>query len=110
MFSIIIPTFNNIEYLKLCISSIEKNSKFKHELIPHINIGNDGTKKKKKNKNIKYTITNYNAGICEGMNKAAKKATTKYILYAHDDFYFLPGWDEVLLDEIKNISHNKIYL
>ena len=44
MFSIIIPTFNNLNYLKLCISSIKKNSKYNHQIIPHINIGNDGTK------------------------------------------------------------------
>ncbi len=51
MFSIIIPTLNNLEYLKICIESIKKNSVFKHEIIPHVNIGNDGTidylKKKK---------------------------------------------------------------
>ena len=39
MFSIIIPTFNNLNYLKLCISSIKKNSKYNHQIIPHINIG-----------------------------------------------------------------------
>ena len=43
MFSIIIPTLNNIDYLKLCISSIKKNSKYNHEIIVHVNIGNDGT-------------------------------------------------------------------
>ena len=43
MFSIIIPTLNNLKYLKNCINSIKKNSKFKHEIIPHVNIGNDGT-------------------------------------------------------------------
>ena len=43
MYSIIIPTFNNLSYLKFCISSIKKNSKFKHEIIPHINEGTDGT-------------------------------------------------------------------
>ena len=80
MFSIIIPTLNNIQYLKLCINSIEKNSRYKHELIPHVNIGNDGTENYLKSKNIKYTITNYNVGICEGMNKAAKKATFKYVI------------------------------
>ena len=31
-FSIIIPTFNNLEYLKLCIKSLLKNSKFKATL------------------------------------------------------------------------------
>ncbi len=110
MFSIIIPTFNNIEYLKICIESIKKNSVFNHEIIPHINDCKDETEKYLISENIKYTITNYNAGICEGVNTAAKKATTNYILYAHDDFYFLPGWDDVLLEEIKNIPHNKFYL
>ena len=110
MFSIIIPTFNNLEYLKICINSIRKNSKFNHEIIPHINGGNDGTEQFLKSENIKYTKTTYNAGICEGMNKAAKKSTTNYILYAHDDFYFCPDWDQVLLDEVKKIPHNKFYL
>ena len=110
MFSIIIPTFNNIKYLKLCIESIRKNSIFIHEIIPHINEGADGTEEYLISENIKYTITKYNAGICEGVNTAAKKATTNYILYAHDDFYFLPRWDEVLLKEIKKIPHNKFYL
>ncbi len=110
MFSIIIPTFNNLLYLKLCISSIQKNSKFEHEIIPHINEGADKTEEYLISKKIKYTITKYNAGICEGMNMAAKKATTDYILYAHDDFYFLPGWDEVLLNEVKKIPHNNFYL
>ena len=110
MFSIIIPTFNNLQYLKVCISSIKKNSKFNHEIIPHINEGTDGTEEYLIKENIKYTKTDYNSGICEGMNKAAKKSTTDYILYAHDDFYFCPNWDNVLLEEIKKIPHNKFYL
>ena len=110
MFSIIIPTFNNLRYLKQCISSIKNNSKFAHEIIPHINEGTDGTEDYLISKNIKYTITKYNAGICEGMNRAVKKSTTSYILYAHDDFYFCPGWDEALLKEVKKISNNKFYL
>jgi glycosyltransferase involved in cell wall biosynthesis len=110
MYSIIIPTFNNLPYLKICISSIKKNSKFKHEIIPHINEGTDGTEEFLITNNIKYSITNYNAGICEGMNKAAQKATTNYILYAHDDFYFCPGWDVALSNEVKKIPHNRFYL
>ena len=110
MFSIIIPTFNNLEYLKICIGSIKKNSKFEHEIIPHINEGTDGTEDYLISKNIKYTITKYNSGICEGMNKAAKKATTDYILYAHDDFYFCPGWDTELKKEVDKIGHNDFYL
>ena len=110
MFSIIIPTFNNIKYLKLCIESIKKNSTFNHEIIVHVNLGEDGTKEFLDKENIKYTFTNYNAGICEGMNKASKKANFDFILYSHDDFYFCPNWDEILNEEIKKIGHNRFYL
>ena len=43
MFSIIIPTLNNLKLFKILYYSIKKNSKFNHEIIPHVNIGNDGT-------------------------------------------------------------------
>ena len=110
MFSIIIPTFNNLEYLKKCVESIKKNSAYEHEIIPHVNEGNDGTLTYLKKNNIKYTYTDYNSGICTGMNMAAKKATTEYILYAHDDFYFCPYWDTILKKEIDDIGHNLFYL
>ena len=110
MYSIIIPTFNNLEYLKLCIKSIKKNSNFEHQIIPHINIGDDGSKDYVKSQNLDYTYTEYNAGICEGMNKAAKKAKFDYILYAHDDFYFCPDWDKELKKEVETIGHNNFYL
>ena len=110
MFSIIIPTFNNVKYLKLCIESIKKNSTFNHEIIAHVNLGEDGTKEYLDNEKIEYTFTNYNAGICEGMNKATKKANFDFILYSHDDFYFCPKWDEILNEEIKKIGHNRFYL
>ena len=110
MFSIIIPTFNNLEYLKKCIESIKKNSTYKHEIIPHVNEGKDGTIEYLKKINIEYSYTNYNSGICMGMNMAAKKAKTNYILYAHDDFYFCPKWDLVLKSEVEKIGHNRFYL
>jgi len=110
VFSIIIPTLNNLKYLKFCIKSLKKNSKFVHEIIPHVNIGDDGTIDYLKNENIKYTYTSYNAGICEGMNLAAKESTKNYILYAHDDFYFCPNWDDILKKELDLIGHNNFYL
>ena len=109
MFSIVIPTFNNIDYLKLCIKSLKQNSKYNHQIIPHINMGEDGTEEYLKSESIEYTFTKYNSGICEGMNRASKKAKFDYILYAHDDFYFCPDWDQVMLKEIKSIGHENFY-
>jgi glycosyltransferase involved in cell wall biosynthesis len=111
MFSIIIPTFNNIEYLKKCIESIKKNSFYDtHEIIPHVNDGSDGTLDFLKNNSLAYTYTKNNSGICTGMNMAAQKANTNYLLYAHDDFYFCPKWDFILKKEVDKIGHNKFYL
>ena len=36
MFSIIIPTLNNLKYLKFCLNSIIKNSKLNNEIIVHV--------------------------------------------------------------------------
>jgi len=110
MFSIIIPTFNNFNYLKICIDSIKKNSKFNHEIILHINDGSDGSLKYAKQNNLRHTYSNNNIGLCTAVNSAAKLSSTKYILYAHDDMYFCPEWDEHLLNEVNIISHNKFYL
>ena len=110
MFSIIIPTLNNLNYLKFCIRSIKKNSKLNNEIIPHVNIGNDGTIQFLKQEGIEFSHTEYNSGICKGMNLAAKKAKTDFILYAHDDFYFCPEWDLILKKEVEKIGHIDFYL
>ena len=110
MFTILIPTFNNLKYLKFCIDSIKKNSKFNHQIVCHANIGNDGTIEYLLNENIDFSHTTYNSGICEGINKAAELSKYNYLLYAHDDFYFCPEWDLILLNEINKIGHNNFYL
>ena len=43
MFSIIIPTFNNLDYVKILLLSLKKNSTLNHEIIFHVNEGSDGT-------------------------------------------------------------------
>ncbi len=110
MISIVIPTYNNIDYLKLCLKSLKKNSSYKHEIIIHINDGSDGTLDFVKNNDLKYTISENNIGLCSSINKAAKLVSNQYILYSHDDMYFCPNWDKVLLDEVKSLNHDDFYL
>ena len=107
MFSIIIPTFNNLKYLKLCIKSIKKNSKFNHEIIIHINEGIDGTLEYLKDKEFITSYSKKNSGVCVGFNKATALASKKYIVLAHDDMYFCPDWDVAFYDEIKRHPENK---
>ena len=110
MFSIILPTYNNLEYLKITLESISKNSKYKHDIIVHVNEGTDGSLDYLKSKKINFTYSLKNLGLCTGVNTAAKKANTNYILYSHDDMYFCPGWDTCLEEEVKKLNTDKFYL
>ena len=110
MFSIILPTYNNLEYLKVTLESISKNSKYKHDIIVHVNEGTDGSLNYVKNKKLNFTYSLKNLGLCTGVNTAAKKAKTNYILYSHDDMYFCPGWDACLEKEVKKLNTDKFYL
>ena len=109
MFSIIIPSFNNLNYLKICINSLKNNSNLKNDIIVHINDGSDGSLEFVKHNNINFTFTKKNVGLCTAVNTAAKLATTEYILYSHDDMYFCPSWDLVLKDELNKIDTKLFY-
>ena len=109
-FSIIIPTFNNLSFLKFFLHSLKKNSKYTHEIILHINDGSDGTIDYAINNNIIYTHSSNNIGLCSSINKASSLATTKFILYAHDDMFFCKNWDSYLENEIIKYPDYKFYL
>ena len=110
MISIIIPSFNNLDYLKLCIDSLKKNSYYKNEILVHVNEGKDGTKDYLDKNNIIYTYSKDNIGLCSACNLISKKSRFDYILYSHDDMYFLPNWDRVLIEKVNELKDNKFYL
>ena len=102
-FSIVIPTWNNLALLKLCVQSIQNNSVDQHQIIIHVNDGSEGSLEWVKQSGLEYTYSPENIGICYAMNQAAALAKTDYILYLNDDMYCCPAWDERLwvhLDEI----------
>ena len=110
MFSILIPSYNNLDYLKVCIDSIKKNSKFNHQIIVHVNEGIDGTLDYIKNSNLEFTFSDQNIGMPKALNKASKLSKKDLILISHDDFYFCPGWDQELMNNVNSINHKNFYL
>ena len=109
-FSIIIPTWNNLPYLQLCVKSILKNSQYPHQIIVHVNDGSDGTLEWVRTQGIDYTYTRENVGVCIAVNMMRTKVTADYIFYLNDDMYVFPGWDTGLVDEIKSLPDNMFYL
>ena len=104
MFSILIPTWNNLALLQLCVRSIRDNSAFPHQIIVHVNDGSDGTLNWVREQGLTYTASPDNIGICLAVNEAAMHATQDYILYLNDDMYCCPGWDTALADKLKQLD------
>jgi GT2 family glycosyltransferase len=107
MFSILIPTWNNLPLLKLCVESIRHHSAYTHQIILHINDGNDGTIEWAKQQKLDFTQSAENIGICRAINLAAGLAKQDFILYLNDDMYVLPNWDTVLVSEIQQTKSSK---
>jgi GT2 family glycosyltransferase len=93
MFSIIIPTWNNLAFLKICIESLRKHSEYDHEIIVHVNDGSDGTLDWVKAEGIKYSHTQNNVGVCLSVNHLVTLASHDWVLYLNDDMVACPGWD-----------------
>jgi len=100
-FSIIIPTWNNLPFAKLCVESIRKNSAYTHQVILHINDGSDGTLEWAVAQGIDHTHSAGNVGICIAVNEAGGLARESYIVYMNDDMYVCPGWDTHIAAEIE---------
>jgi glycosyltransferase involved in cell wall biosynthesis len=109
-FSIIIPSWNNISFLKICLDSIEKNSAFKHQIIIHVNEGNDGTLEWVRNAGLDYTYSAVNVGVCWAMNACRALVKTEYIVFLNDDMYMLPDWDSELWNKIQSLGDKYFFL
>ena len=104
MFSILIPTWNNLELLKLCVRSIRDNSAHTHQIIVHVNDGSDGTLEWVRAQQLAHTHSPQNIGICLAVNESAMLAQHDYILYLNDDMYCCPGWDTALIEKLKGLD------
>lgn len=109
-FSILIPTWNNLEFLKCVVASIRKNSVAQHQILVFVNEGADGTAQWCEKEHIAHIQSEKNVGVCTALNALFKLATNDVICYVNDDMYVCPGWDAALISEIKAIGHHKYYL
>ncbi|MBQ7494628.1 MAG: glycosyltransferase family 2 protein [Bacteroidaceae bacterium] len=110
LFSILIPTWNNLAFLKLCIESLRRNSTYHHEFLIHVNDGSDGTLQWVQEQGLKYRHSAKNIGVCYALNGLRPLVTTDYVLFLNDDMYVCPGWDHALWEEIRSLPDNCFFL
>ena len=112
-----ISTFNNLEYLKLAVESVRKNSYFKDApFIIHAENCDDGTDEWLDAYHQDYNLDYYieknpePVGIGGGMNFCAKKVQTEYIMFLHSDFYVSKNWDKACLDIFEKYPDKKLWV
>lgn len=109
-FSILIPTWNNLAFVKICVHCLRRHSEFQHQVVLHVNDGSDGTLDWARKENLDFTRTPSNIGVCYAVNLARTLARADYIVYMNDDMAVCPGWDSALWEEISVLGHPRFFL
>lgn len=96
---IIIPTYNNLEYLKACIESIRKNTDWPYNLIV-VNSGTDGTAEWLAQQP---DVTAHNSPtrlhFSAANNVGLRTGTAPYVCLLNDDVIVAEGWLPALMHE-----------
>ena len=104
-FSVLIPTWNNLPYLQLCIRSIQSHSTLPIQIIVIVNEGKDGTLEWLRDEtDFDFVHAQQNVGICYGLNAARSLIMSDYIIYINDDMYVLPDWDGKMWTNIQGLG------
>ncbi|MGQ9646094.1 MAG: glycosyltransferase [Thermodesulfobacteriota bacterium] len=95
--SIVVLTFNELEYTKRCVENIRKHTPEPHEIIFVDNGSKDGTVKWLKkliqeNPNFKLIENKTNLGFAKGCNQGIAASSGEYILLLNNDVLVTEGW------------------
>ncbi len=101
--SIVILTFNQLEYTKKCVKSLRKHTPEPHEIIFVDNGSTDGTVKwlktqVKENRNYKLIENKQNLGFAKGCNQGIEMSEGEFILLLNNDVVVSEYWLSGLLD------------
>ncbi len=101
--SIIILTYNQLEYTKKCLESISAFTNSNYEIIILDNASTDGTvdylkELKKVDHRVKIIFNQLNLGFPKAVNLGIKAALGKYVVIANNDIIVTKGWLKKLIE------------
>lgn len=106
--SIIILTYNNLEYTRLCLESIERHSaEPPYEVILVDNASQDDTPQflrayAEGRPNVKVLLNRTNLGFARGNNQGAAEASGEHLVFLNNDIVVTAGWLPGLLRRLED--------
>lgn len=99
--SIVIPTYNNVNFMDWALRALRKNTVSPLEILVHGNCSGQDLRDVCKKWDVDwYQSSPNNLGIAVPTNQLAKKSTGDIIMYSNDDIYVAPEWDTPLLAKL----------
>ena len=96
--SIIIPVLNQLEFTKICLDSIAKNTGAAgYEIIIVDNGSTDGTEKYLRGRKVTVIRNKKNLGVAKAWNQGVRKAKNDYVCIINNDLILSKGWLEALV-------------
>lgn len=97
--SIIIPTYNQRDYVLQCVSSIEKHTPAPYEIIVVDNGSQDGTAEAllRQGGMVRVAALEKNRGFAGGVNQGLMMAKGRHIVVLNNDTLVTPGWLENMM-------------
>lgn len=107
LFSIVIPTFNRLNYLKKTLDSALEQTYPNIEVIVTNNFSTDGTKEylnqvAEENPKLKVNHNEKNIGMIPNCRKGLELVQGKYVVILGDDDILLPALTEAAVTELEN--------
>lgn len=104
--SIVMLTFNALEYTRRCVDSLSRHTAYPHEVIFVDNGSTDGTKDYLRdivavNPNYRLIDNPANIGFSAGNNQGAKAARGEYVFLLNNDVLVADGWLESMVSALE---------
>jgi len=105
--SILIPTLDNVEYMKIIVPAVRKHTINPYEILVYANDLSSKMKEYALKENFDvFEYSHKNEGIAFAVNVLGKQASGDIVFFLNDDMYVAPGWDEAL---VRKINDNIFY-
>jgi GT2 family glycosyltransferase len=104
--SIVIVTYNNLVYTRLCLESVFRNTVYSNcEVLVVDNHSTDGTQEylrsmAKRFPNLHLVLNESNQGFARANNRGLKQATGDYFILLNNDTIVPPGWLDRLVHHL----------